>query len=113
MFSSVGVLIYSPGHNEDSIMEAALEAGAEDVIVADDESIEVLTSAEDYLKVKQAMIEAGLEPEETDLTMHAATNTSLELEDASKVLRLVDMLESSDDVQEVYFNAEIPEEAYV
>jgi len=113
MFSSVGVLLYSPGHDENAILEASLEAGAEDIIIADDASIEVLTSAEDYVKVKQAMIEAGLEPEESDLTMRAATNTSLELEDASKVLRLVDMLESSDDVQEVYFNAEIPEEAYV
>ena len=112
MFSSVGVLLYSPEHDEDTIMEAALEAGAEDVIVADDESIEVLTVAEDYVKVKQAMTEAGLEPEESDLTMRAATNTPLELEDAAKVLRLVDMLESSDDVQEVYYNAEIPEEAY-
>lgn len=113
MFSSVGVLLYSPGHDEDTVMEAALEAGAEDVIVADDESIEVLTGADDYLRVKQAMTEAGFEPEESDLTMRASTNTPLELEDASKVMRLVDLLESSEDVQEVYFNAEIPEEAYV
>ena len=112
MFSSVGVLLYSPEHDEESIMEAALEAGAEDVIVADDESIEVLTSVGDYLRIKQAMTEAGLEAEESDLTMRASTNTPLELDDASKVLRLVDLLESSDDVQEVYFNAEIPEEAY-
>jgi transcriptional/translational regulatory protein YebC/TACO1 len=112
MFSSIGVLLYSPEHDEDTIMEAALEAGAEDVIVAEDNSIEVLTSAEDYVKVKQAMTEAGLEPEESDLTMRASTNTPLGLEDAEKVLRLVDLLESSDDVQEVYHNAEIPEEAY-
>lgn len=112
MFASVGVLLYPPGHDEDTIMEAALEAGAEDVIVADDESIEVLTSADDYLRVKQAMTEAGFEAEESDMTMRASTNTPLDLEDASKVLRLVDLLESSDDVQEVYFNAELPEEAY-
>ena len=112
MFASVGVLLYPPGHDEDTIMEAALEAGAEDVIVADDESIEVLTSADDYLRVKQAMTEAGFEAEESDMTMRASTNTPLDLEDASKVLRLVDLLESSDDVQEVYFNADIPEEAY-
>jgi YebC/PmpR family DNA-binding regulatory protein len=112
MFSSVGVLLYPPGHDEDAIMEAALEADAEDVIVADDKSIEVLTSADDYLRVKQAMTEAGFEAEESDLTMRASTNTPLDLEDASKVLRLVDLLECSDDVQEVYFNAEIPEEAY-
>ncbi len=93
-------------------MEAALEAGAEDVVVAEDGSIEVLTTAEEYVAVKQAMTEAGLEPEESELTMRAATNTELELDDALKVLRLVDLLESSDDVQDVYYNAEIPEEAY-
>jgi len=112
MFDSVGVLYYSPEQDEDEIMEAALEAGAEDVIVADDGSIEVLTAAEQYIAVKQAMIEAGFEPEESDLTMRAQTSNELDLEDAQKVLRLVDLLEGSDDVQEVYYNAEIPEAAY-
>ncbi|MCZ6578988.1 MAG: YebC/PmpR family DNA-binding transcriptional regulator, partial [Gammaproteobacteria bacterium] len=112
MFSSVGVLLYSPEHDEDTIMEAAIDAGAEDVIVEADGSIEVLTTAEDYVKVKQSMTEAGLEPEESDLTMRASANTPLEIEDAARVLGLVDMLEGSDDVQEVYYNAEIPEEAY-
>ncbi|MCP4430898.1 MAG: YebC/PmpR family DNA-binding transcriptional regulator [Gammaproteobacteria bacterium] len=112
MFSSVGVLLYSPEHDEDSIMEGALEAGAEDVIVDEDGSIEVLTAGEEYVSVKQAMIDAGFEPDESDLTMRASTNTELNIDDAGKVLRLVDMLESSDDVQEVYYNAEIPEEAY-
>ena len=112
LFDTVGVLLYSPEHDEDAVMEAALEAGAEDVIVADDGSIEVLTAPDEYIAVKQAMIEAGFEPEESDLTMRAQTTTELELEDAQKVLRLVDLLESSDDVQEVYHNAEIPEAAY-
>jgi YebC/PmpR family DNA-binding regulatory protein len=112
LFDNVGVLLYSPEHDEDSIMEAALEAGAEDVIVADDGSIEVLTAADEYIAVRQAMIEAGFEPEESDLTMRAQTSAELELEDAQKVLRLVDLLESSDDVQEVYYNADIPEAAY-
>ena len=112
LFTSVGVLLYSPEQDEDTVMEAALEAGAEDIIVAEDESIEVLTSAEDYVAVKQAMTDAGLEPEESDLTMRASINTEVELEDAQKILRLVDLLESSDDVQEVYYNAEIPEEAF-
>ena len=112
LFASVGVLLYSPEHDEDTIMEAALEAGAEDVIVDEDGSIEVLTAAEDYVAVKQAMIEAGLEPEESELTMRASLNSALDVDDAQKVLRLVDLLESSDDVQEVYFNADIPEEAY-
>ena len=112
MFTSLGVLIYSPEHDEDAVMEAALEAGAEDVLVADDGSIEVLTAAEDYVAVKQAMTEAGLEPEDSELTMRASTNAELVLDDAQKVLRLVDLLESSDDVQDVFYNADIPEEAY-
>ena len=112
LFASVGVLLYSPEHDEDTIMEAALEAGAEDVIVDEDGSIEVLTAAEDYVAVKQAMIEAGLEPEESEQTMRASINSELDVEDAQKVLRLVDLLESSDDVQDVFFNADIPEEAY-
>ena len=112
MFTSLGVLIYSPYHDEDDVMEAALDAGAEDVIVADDGSIEVVTAADDYVAVKQAMTDAGLEPEDSDLTMRASTNAELELEDAQKVLRLVDLLESSDDVQDVFYNADIPAEAY-
>ena len=112
LFDNVGVLLYSPEHDEDSVIEAALDAGAEDVIVADDGSIEVLTAAEDYVAVKQSMTDAGLEPGDSDLTMRASTNTELDLEDAQKVLRLVDLLEGSDDVQDVYYNAEIPEEAY-
>ena len=112
MFDSLGVLVYSPEHDEDEVMEAALEAGAEDVIVADDSSIEVLTAAEDYVAVKQAMTDAGLEPEDSELTMRASTNAELAVEDAQKVLRLVDLLENSDDVQDVFYNADIPEEAY-
>lgn len=112
LFASVGVLLYSPEQDEDRVMEAALEAGAEDVIVADDGSIEVLTAADEYVAVKQAMTDAGLEPEDSDLTMRASTNAELELEDARKILRLVDLLEASDDVQDVYYNADIPEEAY-
>ncbi len=112
MFTSVGVLIYAPDQDEDSIMEAALEAGADDVVVAVDGSIEVLTSAEEYITVKLAMTETGFEPEESELTMRAELNTELNVEDAQKVLRLVDLLESSGAVQEVYSTADIPEEAY-
>jgi transcriptional/translational regulatory protein YebC/TACO1 len=71
-----------------------------------------LTAADEYVAVKQAMTEAGLEPEDSDLTMRASTNAELDVESAGKVLRLVDLLEASDDVQDVYYNAEIPEEAY-
>ena len=78
----------------------------------DDGSIEVLTTAEDYVAVKQAMTDAGLEPEDSELTMRASANAELAVEDAQKVLRLVDLLENSDDVQDVFYNADIPEEAY-
>lgn len=112
LFSSLGVLLYPPGLDEDRVMEAALEAGAEDVVVEDDGSIEVLTTAEDYVAVKQAMTEAGLEPEDSELTMRASTNTELDLESAQKLLKMVDMLEGLDDVQDVYHNADLPEEAF-
>ncbi len=107
MFSSVGVLTYPPGSDEDAIMEAALEAGAEDVVTEEDGLIEVLTAPGDYLKVKEAMIEAGFEPVDSELTMRAANNVALSVEDSEKVQRLIDMLEELDDVQEVYHNADL------
>ena len=107
MFSSVGVLTYPPGSNEDAIMEAALEAGAEDVVTEEDGLIEVLTAPGDYLKVKEAMIEAGHEPVDSELTMRAANNVELGVEDSEKVQRLIDTLEELDDVQEVYHNADL------
>ncbi len=107
MFSSVGVLTYPPGSDEDAIMEAALEAGAEDVVTEEDGLIEVLTAPGDYLKVKEAMIEAGHEPVDSELTMRAANNVELGVEDSEKVQRLIDTLEELDDVQEVYHNADL------
>jgi transcriptional/translational regulatory protein YebC/TACO1 len=107
MFSSVGVLTYPPGSDEDGIMEAALDAGAEDVVTEEDGLIEVLTAPGDYLKVKEAMIAAGFEPVDSELTMRAANNVELGVEDSEKVQRLIDMLEELDDVQEVYHNADL------
>ena len=107
MFSSLGVLTYPPGSDEDAIMEAALDAGAEDVVTEEDGLIEVLTAPGDYLKVKEAMIAAGFEPVDSELTMRAANNVELDVEDSEKVQRLIDMLEELDDVQEVYHNADL------
>lgn len=107
LFVSTGILLYSPDHDEDSIIEAALDAGAKDVIVDADGSLEVLTEPENYASVKQAMTNAGLEPDESDLTMRANTHIPLNDDDTAKILRFVDMLEASDDVQAVYYNAEI------
>ncbi len=112
LFSKVGVLNFAPGTSEDEVMEAALEAGAEDIEVADDGSIEVTTSPEAYSDVVAAMTEAGLEPENAEVTMRASTEVELDVETGQKVLRFLDVLEDLDDTQDVYSNADIPDEAY-
>jgi transcriptional/translational regulatory protein YebC/TACO1 len=91
-------------------MEAALEAGAEDVESNDDGSIDVTTSADDFMDVKDAMAAAGFEPEMAEVTMKASTSVDLGIDDAQKVMRLVDMLEDLDDVQNVYSNSEFSDE---
>ena len=110
MFSKLGILIFPEGSDEDAIMEAALEAGADDVETTEDGIIEVVTSVEDFQAVKDAMEAVGLEPEFAEVTMKASTTTALTGEDAEKVVRLQDALEDLDDVQEVFTNADIPDE---
>ncbi|MEJ8568926.1 YebC/PmpR family DNA-binding transcriptional regulator [Elongatibacter sediminis] len=112
LFSKVGVLSYAPGTSEEAVMEAALDAGAEDIETADDGSIEVLTTPEDYHDVLESMIAAGLEPAESEVTMRASTEVELDVETARKVLGFLDVLEDLDDTQAVYSNADIPDEAY-
>ncbi len=90
-------------------MEAALESGAEDVVTNDDGSIDVLTTPEDFSAVKDAMVGAALKPEQAEVTMRAANNTVLGLDEAAKMVRLLDSLEDLDDVQNVFSNADIPE----
>ncbi len=110
LFTKQGILSYPAGSDEEKIMEAALEAGAEDVVTNDDGSIDVTTSWEDFLNVKEAMVAESLEPEHAEVTMVASTTVDLQLEDAEKVMRLIDALEDLDDVQNVYTNAEFTEE---
>jgi len=110
LFSKVGTLTFPAGSDEDRIMEVALEAGADDVVTNDDGSIDVITSPEAFLDVKQAMLEGGLEPEIAEITMQPATTVELDLDDAQKVMRLVDALEDLDDVQNVYTNADFSDE---
>ena len=112
LFSKVGTLNYPVGADEDAIMEAALEAGAEDVLADEDGSIEVTTSEDSFIDVKQAMTAAGFEPEHSEVTMKASTEVELDTEQGQKLLKLIDVLEDLDDVQDVYTNAEIPPEAY-
>jgi YebC/PmpR family DNA-binding regulatory protein len=109
-FAKAGILSYPQGSDEDTIMEAALEAGAEDVVTNEDGSVDVLTEPDQFVDVKEAMIAAGLEPEQAEVTMRAANNTPLDLDDAGKMVRLLDTLEDLDDVQSVYSNADISEE---
>ncbi len=85
-----------------------LESGAEDVIVNDDKSIDVLTLPESFQSIKEALIKAGFKPDQAEVTMRAATNVAItDKETAEKVLNMIDMLEDLDDVQEVYSNADI------
>jgi YebC/PmpR family DNA-binding regulatory protein len=110
MFQHVGSLSFPAGSEEDTVMEAAIEAGAEDVIVDDDGAIEVLTSPSEFESVRDAMIESGQEPENAELTMRADTSTELDLDKASTMVKLIDTLEDLDDVQNVYSNADIPDD---
>lgn len=110
LFSKVGQLSYAPGSDEDRVMEAALEAGADDVVSNDDGSLDVLTDPDSFSAVNDAMHAAGLTPEEAEITMRPATNVSLECDDAERMVRLLETLEDLDDVQQVYSNADISEE---
>ncbi|MGV6807186.1 MAG: YebC/PmpR family DNA-binding transcriptional regulator [bacterium] len=110
LFNRVGQISYAPDTSEDKVMEAALETGADDVVVNDDGSLDVTTQWEDFLAVKQGMIDAGLEPDNAEVTMLASTTIPMDLESAEKILALVDHLEDLDDVQNVYTNADISSE---
>ena len=110
LFTKTGVINFPAGSDEDRIMEAALEAGADDVVVNDDRSIDVLTAPDDFRAVKEAMHNAGLTPEYAEVTMRAATRTALSAEDAQQVIKLIEVLDDLDDVQHVYTNADFPDE---
>ncbi|WP_193073860.1 YebC/PmpR family DNA-binding transcriptional regulator [Pseudomonas sp. FME51] len=110
LFTRRGQISYAPGADEEALMEAALEAGAEDVINNDDGSIDVLTAFEDFGVVKDALDAAGFSSEAAEISMIPATTTSLDLDTAQKVIQLIDMLEDLDDVQNVYSNADIPDD---
>ena len=104
-FKHCGQLIFAPGTSEDKVMEAALEAGAEDVITDGDGAIEVLTAPGDFEAVKQALVNAGLTPDVADITMRPENTIELTGDDAAKMQKILDVLEDLDDVQEVYHNA--------
>ena len=107
LFSKLGIMSYAPSVDEDALIEAALEAGAEDVISYDDGAIDVMTTPENYLVVKDALIVKGFKPDNAEVTMQATLQAELDADDAEKIMRLIDRLEDLDDVQAVYSNADI------
>ncbi|HEY5702361.1 MAG TPA: YebC/PmpR family DNA-binding transcriptional regulator [Gammaproteobacteria bacterium] len=110
LFNKVGLISYPVGTDEDALMEAALEAGAEDIITNDDGSIDVITSPDEFMDIKEKLVKGNHSPESAEITMQASTNSTLDIEAAQTMIRLLDMLEDLDDVQKVYSNADIPED---
>lgn len=111
-FKKIGVLNFAPGFDEDKLMEAALEAGAEDIQVAEEDgSAEIITAPEDFAAVKNALVAAGFNPDNAEVTMRAEILTAIDGDNALKLLKMIDMLEDLDDVQEVFTNADIAEAA--
>jgi YebC/PmpR family DNA-binding regulatory protein len=106
-FKHCGQLLFAPGTSEDQVMEAALEAGAEDVVAGEDGSVEVLTAPAGFEAVRDALEKAGLKAELAEVTMRAETPITLAGEEGARMQKLLDVLEDLDDVQAVYTNAEI------
>lgn len=113
LFKKIGVLSFAPGADEDAITNAAIEAGADDVVVfPEDGSIEVLAAPESFEAVRSAMEQAGLKADEAEIAQRADLDVAVSGETAQSVAALLDWLEEIDDVQNVYSNADLPAEAY-
>jgi transcriptional/translational regulatory protein YebC/TACO1 len=109
LFERKGQISFAPGVDEDALTEAALEADADDVVTHEDGSIDVFTSFTGFYAVRNALEAAGFKGDDAEIVMQPTTSAELDLEGAEKVLKLIDMLEDLDDVQNVYSNADIPE----
>lgn len=110
LFEKKGVISYDDSVDEDAIMDAALEGGADDVLTHEDGSIDVYTTPEDFGAVKDALDGAGFDAQNAEVTMVPSTKADLDADTAPKLMRLIDTLEDDDDVQEVYHNGEISDE---
>jgi YebC/PmpR family DNA-binding regulatory protein len=109
LFKHCGQLFYAPGTDEDRLMEAALEAGADDVLADDEGGFEVLCAPHDFSVIKEALEKAGFKADMAEITMKPETETVFSGDDAVRMQKLIDALENLDDVQEVYTNAVIDE----
>ena len=112
LFASAGVIQFPAGTNEDAVMEVALESGAEDVINIEDSRLEVITTPDTFIAVKEALQASDLSPDQAEVTMRAGTTTSFSNKDGETMLRLLDALDELDDVQNVYSNADIPDAVF-
>lgn len=112
LFKHIGQMIFAADHDEDRLMEVGLEAGAADVLKSEDGSFEVITTPDTFEAIKTYFEEAGLKPEHAEVTFSADLDVAVSVEDGIRVLKMIDMLEDLDDVQNVYTNADIPEGAY-
>ena len=110
LFTKVGLISFQGKIDEDAIMEAALESGAEDIITNGDNSIDVITNPDNLVDIKDVIVAAGFDPQNTETTMRASTTSELDKKGAETMIKLLDELEDLDDVQKVYSNAEIPDE---
>ena len=110
LFTKVGLISFQGKINEDAIMETALESGAEDIITNGDNSIDVITNPDNLVDIKDVIVAAGFDPQNTEITMRASTTSELDKKSAETMIKLLDALEDIDDVQKVYSNAEIPDE---
>ena len=107
LFKHCGLFLFAPGTSEDRVMEAALDAGAEDVVKNDDDSVELVCAPADFQAVKAALEKAGLRAELADVTMKPTLENALAGDEAARMRRLLDALEGLDDVQDVYTTAVI------
>ena len=110
LFTKIGLISFQDKIDEDTIMESALEGGAEDIITNSDNSIDIITDPNNLVDVKEAVLAAGFKPENTEVTMRASTTNELDKKGAETMMKLLDALEDLDDVQKVYSNAEIPDD---
>lgn len=112
LFNQTGMLSYPPGTSEEQLLEAALEAGAEDVVVNSDGSLDVLTDPDEFHAIRERLTHAGMSAAEAEVTQRASTTVELDVETAETVLGLLNTLENLDDVQTVHSNADFPEEVF-
>ena len=110
LFTRRGVLVFAPGVDEDDLMEAALEAGADDIVTDADGSVEVFTAPDSFSDVKDALAAAGFVADSGEVTLVPATRAEVDADHVAAFFKMLDQLEDSDDVQNVYHNAEISDE---